>query len=300
MSNIRRTRAPLVVALASGLVLGACSTLSGDEPRGTTSTEAAEELRVVRYRVEPGDRLAAIALEFTGDAALWRTIADLNGIDDPRRLAAGRVLEIPVALIPEADREARLAASVPAGPDDGVDPGTEGDGAEGADAGNAATRLAEMRRRAAPGAPAIGDEPARATVPVPAGTARDGSVRVATVPVVVSPVRSREAFELSPLDGTESVAASGSRFVKVVGSYTPKGVYEQPAGQSRVLMRITPGTVLPLERTVDGWYRVLTSAGPGYLRDGDAQIVEGGAAAPGSPGSPGTGDPAGPATGPGG
>ena len=299
MANIRRTRAPLVAALATGLALGACSTLGGDEPRGTASAEAAEELRVVRYRVEPGDRLAAIALEFTGDSALWRTIADLNGIDDPRRLAAGRILEIPVALIPAADREARLAASVPTDPAEGPDArdGAAGGGRPDADAGNAATRLAEMRRRAVPGAPAAtGDGRSRATVPVPTGTAADGSVRIATVPVVVSPVRSREAFELSPLDGTESVAASGSRFVKVVGSYTPKGVYEEPAGQSRVLMRITPGTVLPLERTVDGWYRVLTSAGPGYLRDGDAQIVEGGAGARGAPG----GGSAGPAPGTGG
>ena len=147
------------------------------------------------------------------------------------------------------------------------------DPADGApDVADAGTRLAELRARP------VADAPAPAPAPVVAERPRADAK-----PVVVSAVRTREAFDMAPLD--EASAVTGSRFVQVVGSYTPKGVYAQPVGQSRLLMRVTPGTVLPLERDVDGWYRVTTSAGPGYLRADDAQPV-----APKGAGAAGSGD----------
>ena len=280
MSNTRRASAGVPVPsraaalLATSLALGACSTPGADVPDDGVR---AEELRVVRYAIVRGDRLSAIARDFTGDEGLWRTIADLNGIADPRRLAVGQILEIPAALIPETEREARLAASVPLGAE------TDADG----DADNAATRLAELRERTV-AAPTSGDAsgtasdaPARPSAGTPAVAGPGRAVQLpsepasepASEPVVVSAVRTREAFERSPIDETTIVGAAGSRSVKVIGSYTPKGVYERPEGDSRVIMRITPGTVLPLERTVEGWYQVLTSAGPGYLRDRDAEEI---------------------------
>jgi nucleoid-associated protein YgaU len=42
-----------------------------------------------------GDTLAAIAAAEYGDPRLWRPIALRNGIDDPRRLAAGTLLTVP-------------------------------------------------------------------------------------------------------------------------------------------------------------------------------------------------------------
>ena len=104
MSKIRRTAATTPAAArsmtlaAASLALGACS-LSAERPPEPTVVEAPS---TVRYAVEPGDRLSLIAREFTGDQELWRTLAELNGIDDPRRLAVGQVLDIPLALIPEA------------------------------------------------------------------------------------------------------------------------------------------------------------------------------------------------------
>lgn len=47
--------------------------------------------RVVRR----GDTLPTIAAEVYGDPALWRTIAEANSIDDPRRLTMGMTLAIP-------------------------------------------------------------------------------------------------------------------------------------------------------------------------------------------------------------
>ncbi len=48
--------------------------------------------RVVRH----GETLSSIAAEEYDDPALWRPIAEANGIDNPRLLAPGRSLSIPV------------------------------------------------------------------------------------------------------------------------------------------------------------------------------------------------------------
>lgn len=50
-----------------------------------------------RYVVKAGETLAQIAAEKYRDPAQWRRIADANGLDDPRALAAGTVLRIPGA-----------------------------------------------------------------------------------------------------------------------------------------------------------------------------------------------------------
>jgi nucleoid-associated protein YgaU len=45
--------------------------------------------------VKRGDTLTNIAAEVYRDPALWRLIAEANGLDDPRRLEIGRRLTIP-------------------------------------------------------------------------------------------------------------------------------------------------------------------------------------------------------------
>lgn len=47
------------------------------------------------HEVSEGETLAGIAQNTYGDPALWRPIALRNGLDDPRRLAAGQKLLIP-------------------------------------------------------------------------------------------------------------------------------------------------------------------------------------------------------------
>lgn len=42
-----------------------------------------------------GETLSAVAARYYERAGLWRPIADDNGIEDPRRLAPGRVLRVP-------------------------------------------------------------------------------------------------------------------------------------------------------------------------------------------------------------
>jgi len=46
-----------------------------------------------------GDTLHSVAFAEYGDAALWRGLADVNGIDDPLRLRPGRTLLIPPATV---------------------------------------------------------------------------------------------------------------------------------------------------------------------------------------------------------
>ncbi|GGK23317.1 peptidase M23 [Pilimelia terevasa] len=47
--------------------------------------------------VVAGDTLASIAQEAYGDPLLWRRLAQVNGVDDPLRLAPGRALVLPAA-----------------------------------------------------------------------------------------------------------------------------------------------------------------------------------------------------------
>ena len=249
--------------LVALLVAGGCAapeTRDDDAP-----FELAEDYTegVVSYTVQRGDRLGDIALEFTGDVSRWREIAASNGIDDPRSLRAGAVLRIPASLIPGyADRIAARTA-----------------GAGGTANG------------AAPETPAEPGRPEDAVAAVAGPAARTGAgPGGAEPPVELSPVDVNRRFDLAPLDGevtpvrraddagatldARDIAAPPARRVRVVGSYTPKGVYAQPAAYSRLLMRVAPGTEFDLDGEIGDWYGVVTPDGVGYLRDADARIVD--------------------------
>lgn len=47
------------------------------------------------YEVKRGDTLWAISIHFYGTGVQWRSIADANGIKDPRKLQIGTILRIP-------------------------------------------------------------------------------------------------------------------------------------------------------------------------------------------------------------
>ncbi|WP_261569972.1 CIS tube protein [Frankia gtarii] len=65
-----------------------------EEPKRTNPSSGG--VRAHRgHRVVAGDTLAAIAHHTYGDPGRWRAIAELNGVDDPMRLAAGRRLLLP-------------------------------------------------------------------------------------------------------------------------------------------------------------------------------------------------------------
>lgn len=97
---------------------------------------------------------------------------------------------------------------------------------------------------------------------------------LASVGVVVAKADPNKRFVLTPL-GEESdelrINLRGSDYIKVIGSYFPKVVYRSPYLDAKLLMRVAPGTVLPLEKLDDGWYRVSTDKGVGYLRTIDGE-----------------------------
>jgi hypothetical protein len=66
-----------------------------DAPSGgqnpTSRAAGARRMRVV----EPGDTLDLVAAQELGAASAWRALAEMNELDDPRRLRAGQVLLIP-------------------------------------------------------------------------------------------------------------------------------------------------------------------------------------------------------------
>jgi nucleoid-associated protein YgaU len=65
-----------------------------DPKTGQNPTSHAANSRRV-HRVLEGDTLQSVAYSELGKAAYWRSIAELNGIDDPMRVPPGRVLLIP-------------------------------------------------------------------------------------------------------------------------------------------------------------------------------------------------------------
>ncbi len=98
--------------------------------------------------------------------------------------------------------------------------------------------------------------------------------------VVIKTVNDNRNFELKPISvssdsaGTQTSPTSESLYVKVVGSYYPKGVYSQPAAYSQLLLRVAPGTVFQFESKVNDWYKVQTDKGTGYIRLVDGLILE--------------------------
>ncbi len=93
--------------------------------------------------------------------------------------------------------------------------------------------------------------------------------------VVIKPVNDNRNFELKPLPTDQSQRGSiASAYIKIVGSYYPKGVYSQPAPYSTLLLRVAPGTLFEFDRKVNDWYKVNTDKGAGYIRAIDGLIIE--------------------------
>jgi len=81
-----KLKSALTAALAS----------AAGEGSGAASSGVREDERVLpqSYTVRAGDTLWAIAARFYGDGALWRGLAEKNGVSDPKKLAVGRVLTL--------------------------------------------------------------------------------------------------------------------------------------------------------------------------------------------------------------
>jgi len=194
-------------------------------------------LDVIDYKVKSGDRLSNIAEDITGRSSNWREIAEFNGIDNPNYLQTGTVLAIPTELISGYERI--------------------GDGHS--------TNVLVTQS----------DQTSRTT------EAHSSSLalrRNDAVEVIVTPINTNRDFELNPIDPnaprpTQSYRGEEIK-IRVVGSYYPKGIYTEPAAHSKLIQRATPGTLFVLDSKVNDWYKIETNSGSGYIRTGDAVIVE--------------------------
>lgn len=85
----------LALTLREYKLKSALASLAG-EGRGSASSGTREEERSLAgtYTVCPGDTLWSIATRFYGDGTLWRTLAEQNGITNPKKLQVGRVLTL--------------------------------------------------------------------------------------------------------------------------------------------------------------------------------------------------------------
>ncbi|MFK7860919.1 MAG: LysM peptidoglycan-binding domain-containing protein [Granulosicoccus sp.] len=220
----------------------------------TTSVKAppAEDRAIkqeVVYEVKRGDQLGSIAERVTGQFYQWSAIAAHNGISDPRTLAEGQILRIPIALVKPELRS-------PIEPD-------------------ATTTVREK--------PSLGD---RASSPISVTPGNAVSVTGAassstdySSDITVSSIKVNRSFELEPLDTSmTSDSEPGDRTVapriKVSGTYFPKGIYQGPADYARLIQRAAPGTIFPLERKVNDWYKIVTDEGVGYIRESDSLLIE--------------------------
>lgn len=61
---------------------------------GQNPTSGGDEI-VRNHRVVSGDSLASVAYRTYGDPAMWRRVAEASGVDDPLRVAPGRLLRVP-------------------------------------------------------------------------------------------------------------------------------------------------------------------------------------------------------------
>ena len=67
--------------------------IAGEKPRQNPTSGALQPRKV--HSVSEGDTLAAIAWREYGNPALWRALAEVNGIDDPARLRVGTSVFVP-------------------------------------------------------------------------------------------------------------------------------------------------------------------------------------------------------------
>ena len=246
------------LCLAASLITG-CASL-GDGRAGIGGDAGTENLR---HTVAPGDRLSDIALTYTGEMSRWEAIAQHNDITNPRTLRVGDVIEIPAALLPSHDETQKT----PTNTDLQKTPTNSERQIASTQSLNAASDSAQEKQLAPTATGTLAVQRSRNAAP--------SNVELAEV--VVEPVTRNRTFDMTPIEASsldlDQASNDAAPQVRVIGTYYPKGVYQQPASYSTLIMRVAPGTVFELEREINDWYKILTDQGVGYLRMVDGQLV---------------------------
>ncbi len=242
-----------IAGLLQACAVGNTTALSTDNQR----IEQVEE-QVWLHTVRPHDSLSEIALEYTGNANNWLAIAKFNRLPASGKLRLGTTIAIPGSLVRielkiQRERESLKPSELVASIDR---------------QSNTGNTQANNRNQA--------ENNLNVAVPATLAIRRGSSATTQTSDVVVRPVSTNRTFDLTPITGINADKGIQNQEhggkVKVVGTYSPKGIYAEPNNYSQLIGRVFPGTVLDMEYYANDWYKIKTSNGFGYLRDGDGVI----------------------------
>ena len=92
---------------------------------------------------------------------------------------------------------------------------------------------------------------------------------------MLRPVDINRRFQLNETDFDfvpDSAAIESNAKIRVVGTYFPKGIYEQPTESAKLISRVAPGVIFDLDASLDGWFRLKFEGGHAYLREIDGKI----------------------------
>jgi len=93
--------------------------------------------------------------------------------------------------------------------------------------------------------------------------------------VVLNPVNINREFELSEMEidvNRDADALSLNAKIRIVGTYFPKGIYEEPTESAKLITRVAPGTIFDLDAELDGWFRIRLANDVAYIRTIDGKI----------------------------
>lgn len=235
--------------LTLGCLLSALTLIQGCATTPVANNSAANseaptltltQAREVVHIVGPHERLGDIALKYTGNATNWQAIAKYNRISDPHKIRIGSAVKIPPSLLPQNNPALKSHSKQPA-------------------TSSVTSPALAIKTQSA----------ATATAAAPVVKSRTQGA------VVIQTVSTNRSFDLTPIEKSNSSSAKTrpNARVKVIGTYYPKGIYQQPANYSNLLMRAAPGTLFELEYLANDWYKVVTSEGVGYLREADGAVI---------------------------
>jgi len=233
----------IIVGLLQACATGNSNALNTD----TQQTEQNEE-QVWLHTVRPHDSLSEIAFEYTGNANNRLAIAKFNRLPAYAKLRLGTTIAIPGSLVKiELQIQRERKSLKPSEMIASIDRQSKTSNSQKNNSQQANTGINPT------------------FVPTTLAVRRGNGSSTQSNDVVVRPVLSNRSFDLTPITGIN--ADSGIHHkghgdkVKVVGTYSPKGIYAEPNNYSQLIGRVFPGTLLDLEYYANDWYKIKTSNG---------------------------------------
>ncbi len=217
-----------------------------------------------RFKVGPGETLWNFAKRTTGDATNWIPIAAQNNFSEKQATTVypGQTVYVPTDLVKSIDGS--------------VDNNTVASATAAKPA--AATDTDKQTTEVAAAAPKLNDSDAEALEAAAAVLASNESILDDNAPIKIVEAKFQEEPAAEDIGAkTEELAAeakqqldtNAAQQIMISGTYYPKAIYNEADFSSTLLMRVSPGTQLPVSQAVGPWYQVMTEKGVGYVHTRD-------------------------------